>query len=226
MPGRCAIFLRSLAAFALLPPAAVAGIARGAELLAVDGVDVTLTSIAVQRVPVQAVRAVDTPTGRVGYLHFTDPIATAERQLADALAQLRGEGISDLVLASSGTCSASESVINALRGIDVEVSLVGGATCGKPYGFLPQDNCGTTYFAIQFEGVNAKGFGDYADGFAPTCAVADDFTRPLGDPAEARFAAALAYLSSGTCPAAIDKTEARDPELARSPARENRILRQ
>ena len=89
------------------------------------------------------------------------------------------------MLAGPDTCSASESVVNSLRGVGVTVNLVGGATCGKPYGFFPQDNCGTTYFAIQFQGVNQQGFGDYGDGFAPTCAVADDFGHALGDPAEA-----------------------------------------
>ena len=76
------------------------------------------------------------------------------------------------------------------------VNLIGGTTCGKPYGFFPQDNCGTTYFAIQFQGVNQQGFGDYGDGFAPTCAVADDFGHALGDPAEGRLAAALSFRST------------------------------
>jgi hypothetical protein len=31
--------------------------------------------------------------------------------------------------------------------------------------------------------------------------VRDDFTRPLGDPVEARFAAALEFRRSQTCPA-------------------------
>ena len=117
------------------------------------------------------------------------------------------------VLAGPGTCSASESIINGLRGIDVEVVLIGEPTCGKPYGFYPLDNCGTTYFTVQFRGVNAKNFGDYADGFVPAnltgapgesipgCAVADDFSKPLGDPTEARFAAALNYIENGSCPA-------------------------
>ncbi|WP_295535383.1 S41 family peptidase [uncultured Pseudacidovorax sp.] len=106
-----------------------------------------------------------------------------------------------LVLAGGDTCSASESVVNGLRGIGVNVALVGGTTCGKPYGFYPRDNCGTTYFAIQFQGVNALGQGDYADGFAPTCSVADDFSHALGDPAEARLAAALSLRQNGVCPA-------------------------
>jgi C-terminal processing protease CtpA/Prc len=106
------------------------------------------------------------------------------------------------ILTGPGTCSASESVINGLRGVDVEVNLIGGQTCGKPYAFVPTPNCGTTYFTIQYQGVNAKGFGDYSDGFAPTCNVADDFSRAQGDPAEGQLAAALYYREHGRCPAA------------------------
>jgi hypothetical protein len=102
--------------------------------------------------------------------------------------------------------------MNGLRGIDVQVIQIGGTTCGKPYGFYPQDNCGTTYFSIQFKGINAKGFGDYSDGFVPGatttgsfagCQVADDFSHALGDANEALLAAALAYRQSSTCPPPI-----------------------
>jgi carboxyl-terminal processing protease len=116
------------------------------------------------------------------------------------------------VLTSEATCSASEAFINGLRGADVEVVMIGSKTCGKPYGFYPQDNCGTTYFTIQFQGLNHKGFGDYSEGFIPTpslffaadvlgCPVADDFTRPLGDTKEAMLGAAINYMQDGTCPA-------------------------
>ncbi|QPF71907.1 PDZ domain-containing protein [Roseateles sp. DAIF2] len=105
------------------------------------------------------------------------------------------------VLTQSGTCSASESLINGLRGVDVEVVQIGGRSCGKPYGFSGRENCGYRYMAIEFEGVNAKGFGDYADGFAPGCEVADDLGRELGDPQEAQLAAALAHRQTGRCPA-------------------------
>jgi carboxyl-terminal processing protease len=114
------------------------------------------------------------------------------------------------VLTTDNTCSASEAFMNGLRGIDVEVIQIGGKTCGKPYGFYPQDNCGTTYFTIQFSGINFKGFGDYADGFKPTtapvfaadvkgCAVADDFSKPLGDPDENMLQTALHYMQSNSC---------------------------
>ena len=91
------------------------------------------------------------------------------------------------------TCSASESIINGLRGVNVQVIQIGSTTCGKPYGFYPEDNCGTTYFSVQFKGVNAAGFGDYTDGFAPNnrtaaggerlpgCSVRDDFGFALGN---------------------------------------------
>lgn len=115
------------------------------------------------------------------------------------------------ILSTGNTCSASEAFINALRGIDVEVILIGAQTCGKPYGFYPTDNCGTTYFTIQFTGVNAKGFGEYADGFIPKtnpvfqadvkgCPLADDFSKQLGDPAERLLGAAVYYAQNGRCP--------------------------
>ncbi len=124
--------------------------------------------------------------------------------------------------------------------MDVEVIQIGGTTCGKPYGFYPADNCGTTYFAIQFEGVNAKGFGDYADGFVPGgggpsgvpgCQAADDLAHQLGDPAEARLAAALGYRATGSCPSGSQALESGpslmvdEGVLVRSPWDENRIYR-
>jgi carboxyl-terminal processing protease len=155
------------------------------------------------------------------------------------------------VITGPGTCSASESIINALRGVDVEVYIIGSTTCGKPYGFYPTDNCGTTYFSIQFRGENAANFGDYSDGFSPAnqaanrgtsvpgCSVADDFTHALGDQAEARIAAALALRASNnlTCPtpsgSSLPRVAKSSLEFARSfglavskpAARSNRIVR-
>jgi carboxyl-terminal processing protease len=105
------------------------------------------------------------------------------------------------VLTTADSCSASESFINSLRGLDIPVIQIGGTTCGKPYGFSGRDNCGTTYYPIQFTGVNQKGEGDFINGFAPTCVVPDDLTKSLGDPAEGQLAAALVYRSSNACPA-------------------------
>jgi carboxyl-terminal processing protease len=245
---------------------------------------VSLTSGTVIGVPVQNVGTIETPTGRVGYLTFSNFNFPSEGQLIAAFNQLAAQNVSDLVvdlryngggliyissqfafmvagqaatqgklyskltynnkrvadnnnpnnslpfinfatgfpntgttanaplpslnlprvfvLTSGGTASASESFINGLEGIGIRVIRIGTQTTGKPYGFLPRDNCSTTFFSVEFKSANAVGFGDYADGFAPTCVAADDFTKQLGDPTEGRLAAALSFRQTGVCPAA------------------------
>ena len=253
---------------------------------------ITMTSAQIDTDAVPQTRIIDTDSGKVGYLLFTDHILTAEQQLVDAVTQMRDANITDLVLdlrynrggylylanqvsymiagagvsgqtfnslqfneknpgvnpvtggavsadaflttttenaapagaalptlalpqprvfvlTTSSTCSASEAIINGLRGVGVEVIQFGSTTCGKPYGFYPQDNCGTTYFTTQFRSVNAAGFGDYPDGFSPAnstestvgvtlpgCQTVDDYT-PLGETTEPMLAAALAYRQNG-----------------------------
>jgi hypothetical protein len=133
---------------------------------------------------------------------FSSQVQTAETVYprGAALPQL---GLRRLYVLSSGrTCSASESIVNGLRGIDVDVVLVGGTTCGKPYGFHRQDNCALAYYAIEFQGFNAKNFGDYGGGIAATCKVADNLMSTLGDPTEPLLAAALRHIDTGSCPAA------------------------
>ena len=142
------------------------------------------------------------------------------------------------VLTGFGTASASEVLINGLRGAGIEVIQIGSTTNGKPYGFYPQDNCGTLYFTIQLRTVNNLNYGDFTDGFMPSgvdngedqilgCAVADDFSQQLGDPAEDRLEVALAYIEGQACitPAAasgqLGKATVRTPEaepvIARPP---------
>ncbi|WOT04708.1 S41 family peptidase [Shewanella youngdeokensis] len=118
------------------------------------------------------------------------------------------------VLTTAGTCSASESIMNSLRGVDIEVIQIGGTTCGKPYGFYPTPNCDTTYFTIQFQGINDKGFGDYSDGLFPSssptlaseipgCMLDDDLFHALGDTDERLLSAALYYRTNARCPATV-----------------------
>ncbi len=151
------------------------------------------------------------------------------------------------VLSTSSTCSASESLINGLQGINVNVVLIGTTTCGKPYGFYATDNCGTTYFTIQFRGENDIGFGDYADGFSPFedatttgepvdgCILTDDFNNTLGNPNEALYGAALTHIETGACPAsaaadtlAFNKVEVGDTvgsdDLLASPKIQERLF--
>lgn len=123
-----------------------------------------------------------------------------------------------VIISGPDTCSASESIINGLRGVGVEVILIGDTTCGKPFGFSAFENCGIAYLPILFQGFNDTGFGGYIDGFKPNnktsdtfaitvdggCAVADDFTKSLGDNTEARLATALTFINdgitNGSCP--------------------------
>lgn len=288
-----------------------------------QGVRTTYTLVAadVPTSPVQNVKVLTTPVGRVGYLQFNTHIANAQPQLISAINQFNSSGINELVvdlryngggllalasqfgymvagpnviqnrifeksvfndkypttdpvtgnslqpmpfytrgidyqagqftnqtlpnlslrrifiLSTDDTCSASEAFINGLRGVDMDVVLIGSTTCGKPYGFYPTDNCGTTYFTIQFSGVNAKGFGDFSDGFKPTpapqftsdikgCAVADDLTKPLGDSNEKMLSTALYYMSNNGCPASTQSLAAMEAESSQAaPAKDGLAIR-
>ena len=116
------------------------------------------------------------------------------------------------VLTTANTCSASEGLINGLRGIDVEVIIIGDKTCGKPFGFYPQSNCGYTYSFTNYQSTNHKGFGGYEEGFAPEngeflagetlpgCLVEDTARFAFGDVNEPLVSAALRYRSEQSCP--------------------------
>ncbi|MGE0798463.1 MAG: S41 family peptidase [Lautropia sp.] len=170
------------------------------------------------------------PNNSIGFLSVSSGIAGSGTTRDSRLPNLNLSRV--FVLTSASTCSASESVINGLRGVDVEVVLIGGRTCGKPYGFVARDNCGLSYFPIEFQGVNDRGVGDFADGFAPACAVADDFDAALGSSDEDMLAAALAYRTGGVCAAisrkdataGVDDSGGAAGQLVRPPARSGKYL--
>ena len=104
------------------------------------------------------------------------------------------------MLAGPRTCSASEQVINGLRGVGVNVIAIGDSTCGKPVGFLPQGNsCGTTYSVVNFESVNARNEGRYFDGFQATCLEAEDFRTAVGAINDPLLVAAAYHADNGFC---------------------------
>lgn len=59
---------------------------------------VTLTSAMITNIPVKVLPMIDTAAGKVGYVGFTDHIATAEQGWFDAINELSAAGITDLVL--------------------------------------------------------------------------------------------------------------------------------
>jgi carboxyl-terminal processing protease len=105
-----------------------------------------------------------------------------------------------VVLTGPRTCSASELIVNGLVPY-ANVVTIGGATCGKPFGFNPVEHCGKTYSAVNFETFNGLNQGQYYNGIAPTCDVADDFSGELGADGEKLLVAATGYLQNGVCPA-------------------------
>lgn len=140
---------------------------------------------------------------------YNDKTDNRARSFADTFEDVSGtvHQLPDLdlprlfVLTTFATASASELIINSLRGIDIEVILVGGYTRGKYHGSVSTDNCGTTYSTINFRVVNNKGEADYDAGFLPTCSVEDnDYDHQLGDPDEKLLKMALAYQADGACP--------------------------
>jgi hypothetical protein len=135
-------------------------------------------------------------------LRFSSQVQFAEsatNPVGSALPQLALPRV--FVLTTGRTCSASESIINSLRGINMQVVRIGTTTCGKPYGFRQKNNCGYAYFPIEFQGTNAQGFGDYTTGFAPTCNVTPDATAAPGSATDPLWNGALTYIDTGACPA-------------------------
>lgn len=140
------------------------------------------------------------------------------------------------VLVTESTASASELVINTLRGIDVEVILIGSQTTGKNVGMegLSRTIDGYTYhfYPITFQSYNAKGFGAYENGFTPDYALKDwdfngdgyfDYYVDFGSETDPLLAKAIALIT-GTSDTVARTTRTTDlpaatPEELPEPAR-------
>ena len=118
--------------------------------------------------------------------------------------ELRGNSLNLsrlVVVATNRTASASELVTNGMEP-HVETVIVGADTFGKPVGQIGLEFCEKILRPTSFQTVNANGFGDYFDGLQVDCAAADDLEVAVGADDDPNVEAALAYLSSGACPAA------------------------
>ncbi|QJW85286.1 hypothetical protein HK414_23520 [Ramlibacter terrae] len=116
-------------------------------------------------------------------LTFSSRLQFAETQYASGsrLPQLDLPRV--YVLTSGQTCSASESIVNSLRGIDLQVVLVGDTTCGKPYGFRRRDNCGYAYFPIEFGAPTPRASATIRPASRPPAGWRKTRTRPPAAPA-------------------------------------------
>jgi len=103
-----------------------------------------------------------------------------------------------VVIATRGSASASEAVINGLRPY-MDVKVVGDTTFGKPVGQYGFDFCEKVLYPVSFLVTNALGQADYFNGIPADCAAADDVDHPLADPGEASLAEALYVVRNGRC---------------------------
>lgn len=111
-------------------------------------------------------------------------------------------GLSRLVvIASSGTASASELVTNGMIP-HVDVTIVGERTFGKPVGQIGLQFCEKILRPTAFRLANADGDGDYFDGLPVDCPAIDDLSVAVGDDLDPRMIAAMTYLDTGACPVA------------------------
>ncbi len=102
-----------------------------------------------------------------------------------------------ITITTRATASASEMVINGLKPF-MDVYIVGDNTYGKPMG-MNAWYYGDKYafVPVTFKIANANGDGDYFDGLVANSYVADDITRPFGDPEEASLKEALEFIVTG-----------------------------
>lgn len=118
-----------------------------------------------------------------------------------------------VVIATSGTASASELVINSMDP-HTDVTIVGDTTFGKPVGQIGVLFCEKILRAIAFETLNSISEGGYFDGLSVDCPVQDDLTEPVGATTDPNVIAALTVVETGACPAAPGMLKAElDPAL-------------
>lgn len=116
------------------------------------------------------------------------------------------------VIVSNYTASASEIIINGLRGLDIEVNLIGTRTSGKNVGMEGFSKRYRNYdfllYPVSFYIENAKGFKDYPEGFEPDVYIDDSAIYPGGDfgsISDYLCNAAYGWISSGQKPSPKSK---------------------
>lgn len=110
------------------------------------------------------------------------------------------------VIGTINTASASEMLINGLRGLDIQVNLIGTTTQGKNCGMEGWQKRAGNYtfilYPITFYCENAKGFRDYANGFAPDLEFDDSPYYPgdFGTMEDVLTNAAVTWAATGRKP--------------------------
>ncbi len=135
------------------------------------------------------------------------------------------------VLVSGTTASASEMVINGLRGLDIEVNLIGLTTNGKNVGMEGISRSFHNYdfrlYPVSFYIENAKGFRDYSAGFTPDVAIDDSAIYPgeFGTMEDQLGYIALQWIKTGNKPQLPNAACARGRACPMEPLGDLRSLR-
>lgn len=116
------------------------------------------------------------------------------------------------VIVTGSTASASELVINGLRGLGIKVRLIGQTTHGKNVGSAPHTtkplDSGDSYDLnlISFYVENGEGYKDYPDGFKPDVEIAENKALPhdFGAKTELYLSIALKWIRTGIKPVVAD----------------------
>ena len=106
------------------------------------------------------------------------------------------------VLAGPDTCSASESVVNGLRGVGITVNLIGGAHLRQALWLLPAGQLRHDLFRDPVPGREPAGLRRLWRRLRADLRGGGRLRPCAGRPAEGRLAAALSLRSTGACPAA------------------------
>ena len=101
-----------------------------------------------------------------------------------------------VVIATGGTASASEAIINGLSPY-LDVKIVGDNTHGKPVGMYSFEFNEYLLVPICFQLTNSNGYGDYFDGLPADAYRIDDLTRDWGDINEKCFKESMFYIENG-----------------------------
>ena len=120
-----------------------------------------------------------------------------------------------VILATSGTASSSEIVINSLKPY-IDVVTLGDTTLGKPFISAGRDFCDRRINAMEAEGFNAAGVS-VLGGIPATCLAQDDMTRDFGtneDGLEGMLQSAYDFIVSGTCNTVIQAGLGNDSRAA------------
>jgi carboxyl-terminal processing protease len=122
-----------------------------------------------------------------------------------------------IVIASEGTISASELVINSMFPW-ADVFIVGERTFGKPVGQTGEvlQDCDFILRPVAFETLNSLDEGRYFQGLPVDCPAPDDLDYAVGADDDPSLTTALGLLETGACPAATGRQK---------PAATERVIR-